>query len=44
MGTNQSRASLRRFSISLALAAAALLLPREASAFACLWDGSSSTN
>ena len=44
MGTNQSPAHLRRFSISLALAAAALLLPRQASAFTCVWDGSSSTN
>ena len=44
MGTNQSRAYLRRFSISLAFAAAALLLPRDASAFVCLWDGSSSTS
>ena len=44
METNPSRAHLRRFSIFLALAAAALLLPRQASAFVCLWDGSSNTN
>ena len=39
MGTNQSRAHLKRFSISLALAAAALLLPRQALAVACVWTG-----